>query len=124
MSDSKKDELRAFYRLLEAREAKLPFVGPSQDRSHPHYWHVPLCRDFSEAYSLGERHGRALVDLFRQHPDHAGHGLLSRIVHDMNLFDFSPQRGTWAGFFDHLEVLIAVSIRMHESDAEAQAGPS
>ncbi|PTU64926.1 hypothetical protein DB032_08335 [Chromobacterium sp. Panama] len=116
-----KEELRAFYRLLEAREAKLPFVGPSPARSRPHYWRVPLCRDFPEAYALGERHGRALVELLRQHPEHAGHGLLSRIAHDMNLFDFSPQRGAWAGFFDHLEVWIAVSTCMHESDAEAQA---
>lgn len=116
-----KEELRAFYRLLEAREAKLPFVGPSPERSRPHYWRLPLCRDFPEAYALGERHGRALVELLRQHPEHAGHGLLSRIAHDMNLFDFSPQRGAWAGFFDHLEVWIAVSTCMHESDAEAQA---
>lgn len=120
MSKSK-EELRAFYRLLEAREAKLPFVGSSPDRSHPHYWRVPRCRDFSEAYALGERYGSALVDLFRQYPDHAGHGLLSRIAHDMNLFDFSPQRGAWAGFFDQLEVLIAVGTHVLESDAEAQA---
>lgn len=120
MSKSK-EELLAFYQMLEAREAELPFVSPVPGRNHPHYWRLPECQDFMEAYALGERYGRALTLLLRDHPDHAGHGLLSRTVNDMNLRDDSPQRGAWAGFFNHLEIMIAVSSRMHEADAEAQA---
>ncbi|MCD5362696.1 hypothetical protein [Chromobacterium aquaticum] len=117
MSKVKILSLRAHYRERDRREAGLPFVGPAPDRNYPHYWRVPQCRTFPEAFDLGERYGAALLQLFHDYPDHAGNGLLGRIVRDMDLLDFSLQRGLPLGVFHHLEVMMSAG--QQEQGAEA-----
>ena len=102
MSKVKILSLRAHYRERDRREAGR-LCRPGAGSQLPALLAGAPMPHLSEAFDLGERYGAALLQLFHDYPDHAGNGLLGRIVRDMDLLDFSLQRGLPLGFFHHLK---------------------